>query len=97
MTAADKGTAIVVDAGGYILTGGTATLLAAPGQNPNTIGAGIRLSPMVISSDGLTAVYTTTGTDFLEGGPWMLQLNLSTAAGEVFSSAPAPIYVNPLL
>lgn len=97
MTSGDKGVAIVIDAGGFNMLGATATLLAAPGSRPNAIGAAIRLTPLAIASDGLTATYTTTGMDFLEGGPWQVQLEVATSVGQVLSSAPSQIYVNPLL
>lgn len=97
MTVGDKGVVIVVDAGGYDMTGATATLLAAPGENPDAIGTGIRLAPMTIAPDGLTASYPTTGVDLQESGPWQIQLEVQTAAGQVFTSAPGSIYVNPLL
>lgn len=97
MTQGDKGVVIVIDAGGFDMTGSTATLLAAPGDNPNAIGAGIRLTPLTIASDGLTAAYTTTGTDLQESGPWQVQLEVATGAGQVFTSAPGSIFVNPLL
>ncbi len=95
MTVGDKGTAIVIDAGGFVLTGSTATLIAAPGSIDT--GGALRLTPLAISADGLTAAYTTTGTDFLQGGSWQFQLEVQTAANQVFSSAPAPVYIYPLL
>lgn len=97
MTVGDKGVAIVVDAGGFNMSGATATLLAAPGTNPATVGTALRLTPVVIASDGLTATYTTTGADFLEGGPWQLQLEVATVAGQDLASRPGQIYVYPLL
>ncbi len=96
MTAGDKGVTIVIDAGGYAMSG-TATLIAAPGAAATTLGAAERLGPCVIAPNGLTAVYTTNGSDFLIGGPWQLQIEVSTPAGQVFTSGPAPIYVYPLL
>ncbi len=96
MTSGDKGVTIVVDAGGYAMSG-IATLIAAPGASATTIGAAERLGPCVIAPDGLTAVYTTSGSDFLIGGPWQLQLEVSTSVGQVFTSQPAPIYIYPLL
>lgn len=97
MTVGDKGVVIVADAGGYDMAGSTATLLAAPGADPNAIGAGIRLTPTTIAGDGLTAAYETTGIDMQESGPWQIQLEVQTAAGKVYTSAPVSIYVNPLL
>lgn len=97
MTTGDKGVAIVIDAGGFDLSGCTATLLAAPGSDPNNLGAAQRLTPVAIAADGLTAVYTTTGADFLTGGPWQLQLEVTTSAGGVFTSQPSAVYVYPLL
>lgn len=97
LTVGDVGIALVIDAGGFNLSGCTCTLLAAPGSTPNTLGAPTRLSPVPIAADGFHAVYTTTGEDFLTGGPWQLQLEVVTPAGDVFTSPPGSIYINPLL
>lgn len=94
MTLGDKGLAIIINAGGFNMTGATAKLLAAPGSNPNVIGNGLVLTPLSISVDGLTATYMTTGTDFAESGPWQVQLQI-TLGGTVLTSAPAEIFVNP--
>lgn len=97
MTAGDKGAYIVVDAGGYNMTGCTAQLLAGPGLITNQLGPSITLSPMTIAGNGLTATYETTGTDFLQGGPWWFQLEVTTADGRVFASPLGQEYINPRL
>lgn len=97
LTAGDVGITIVIDAGGYDLTGATCTLLAAPGSTPSCLGAAERLTPLTITDDGFYATYMTTGADFTTGGPWQLQLEVATSSGDVFTSPPAAFYVNPLL
>ena len=94
MTANDRGTVIVIDAGGYNLTGSTCTLLAAPGRF-NTMGNALTLTPVVVSASGLLGMYTQTGNDFTEGGPWQLQLEVLTSDGKIFKSPPRRIYVYP--
>lgn len=96
LTAGDRGAVIVIDAGGYNLTGSTCTLLAAPGRF-NTMGNSVPLTPVIVTAGGLTATYTQTGNDFTEGGPWMLQLQIITPDGSLFKSPPRPIYVFPRL
>lgn len=103
MTAGDVGVALVIDAGGFNLTGSTCTLIAAPGNqlrpNPYPPASAITLGPCVNQPTGLTTVYTSTGKDFLTGGPWTFWLKVVTAGGQTFISAPAVRYVNtnPLL
>ena len=96
MTVDDVGVSIVIDMGGYVApAGSTATLLAAPGWM--TTGPGVRLEPLVISTDGLTATYVTTGTDFTVRGEWTLQVQVKTSAGDVYTSKPMPFYIGPLI
>ena len=97
MTVGDIGVAIVVDSGGFNMTGSTAKLLAAPGSEPNPVGGAIPLAPLTIAPNGLTGTYMTTGKDFQEGGPWQLQLQVATPDGQIFTSPWGAIYVNPLL
>lgn len=97
MTEGDKGVTIVIDAGGFIMDGADCTLLAAPGTNANDLGIALRLRPVSVAADGLTASYTTTGKDFLRSGPWQVQLEVATQADQVLTSRPGPIYVYPLL
>lgn len=94
MTVGDIGCVIVIDAGGYSLTGSTCALLAAPGK-ANETGPGLTLTPVVVAANGLTASYVQTGKDFNEGGPWQLQLQALTLSGQTLTSPPAQIYVFP--
>lgn len=96
LTAGDVGIAIVIDAGGYDLGGSTCTLIACPGSDPNTVGSGLRLTPVVVVDGGFYAVYTTTGADFTVPGPWLVQLE-SQLGPVTATSAPATIFVNPKL
>lgn len=93
MTAGDTGVELAVSAGGYDLTGATCTLLAAP-QSPQ-VGTGIRLTPCVVSDDGLSATYTTTGSDFTISGDWVVALEAVPAAGGLFTGDPDNFYVFP--
>lgn len=95
MTVGDVGIAIVLGSGGYVMTGGTAVLIAAPGRVYP--GPPIRLTPLVIAADGLTAVYTTTGKDFLIGGWWQFQLEVTSGSGQVYTSSPSLVYISPQL
>lgn len=97
MTVGDKGVVFSIDMGGFNAKGGTAVLLAAPGEEPNALGNALRLSPVTILDDGLTAVYETSGLDLQVSGPWQVQIEVTTADGHIFTSAPGQIYVNPLL
>lgn len=103
MTAGDKGVAIVINAGGFVLTGSTCSLIAAPGNltrpNPYPPASAIELTGVNVQPSGLSAVYLTTGQDFLTGGPWTFWLKVVTTGGQTFMSAPAVRYVNtnPLL
>ena len=102
MTAGSKGIAIVIDAGGYNMTGATCSLIAAPGDwlqaDVSPPSNAIVLTPVTVQPWGLTAVYTTTGTDFLTGGPWSFWLRVVTA-GLTEISPPSVRYINsnPLL
>lgn len=87
---------IVIDAGGYNMTGSTVSLLAAPGRY-NTMGNALALSPVTVAEGGLLGLYEQTGNDFLEGGPWLLQLRIMTTDGQVLTSPPRKIYVFPRL
>ena len=95
MTAGDVGVAMVLSSGGFNMTGGSAVLIAAPGRVYP--GPPLRLTPLVISSDGLFATYTTTGTDFLVGGWWQVQLEVTTASGQVQTSPPTLIYLDQIV
>lgn len=97
MTVGDKGVVISVDMGGFNATGCTAVLLAAPGASPDVLGQAARFTPVTILDGGLTAVYETNGTDFLASGPWQVEVEVTTADGRVFTSAPGSIFVNPLI
>lgn len=96
MTVGDKGVAITLDAGGFSLAGSTCALLAAPGLF-QPLGAPMELTPLTLSANALMATYTTTGTDFTASGEWSLQLQVKTASGQIYTSAPVSLYVNPLL
>ena len=93
MTVGDSKVIIMASSGGFVMSGGTATILAAPGQT--NVGGALTLDA-TITPDGLFASYTTTGTDFTTPGFWQLQLRW-TYNGMVFSSPPEQIYVFPLL
>ena len=103
MTAGDKGVQIIVNAGGYDLTGSTCALLVAPnpaGAAFPTVpppGVAVTLTPMTVAPNGLTATYTTTGTDFPSGGEWSAQLEVTTSGGESFTSPPGSFYIYPRL
>lgn len=96
MTAGDKGVQIVCNAGGYSMMGATASLLAAPGK-PGKTGQPLTLGPLAVSQDGLSATYVTTGTDFLQGGPWQLQLVVQPLGGQAYTSPRVELWLNPLL
>lgn len=95
MTAGDKGVTLECSAGGYVMTGATCTLIAAP-KSPQK-GGTLRLSPLTVSDDGLTADYITTGTDFTTGGEWELQLEVVPSGSELFTSPQEPFFVYPHL
>ena len=96
MTAGDQGVQLVCDSNGYNMTGATVTLIAAP-RSPQK-GASVRLSPLTVADDGLTADYITTGTDFTVGGQWFLQLEVvPSVSGEKFTSPEVPFWVYPHL
>jgi len=96
MTAGDAGVQIVVNAGGYNLTGSTCRLFIAPGYSDSATAA-VPVSPMTVSSDGSTATYTTTGTDFTVGGEWSLQLEVRNGQAKPYTSAAGTIFVYPHL
>lgn len=97
-TVGTKGFNIVCNAGGFYLVGCTCTLLASPGNQTapeanQTLGEG--LTPLTITSDGLSAVYTTTGLEFESAGYWTLWLKAVTPSGQVLPSPPVLVYVFP--
>lgn len=94
MTAGDIGVQIVISAGGFNMTGATLSLLAAPGKTMPT--SPITLTGLTIAPDGLTATYTTSGTDFTTGGSWQLQLRVVDGTA-LFTSQIGTIFVSPLL
>ena len=95
MTTGDRGVTLIINAGGYDMTENTVNLLAAPGRL--ILGNGVTLGPLTVAANGLTATYETTGTDFIQGGPWELQLVVEPPDGNLFTSAPGSIYVFPRL
>lgn len=96
MTAGDIGVVLQCNAGGYVLTGATCTLIAAP-KSPQK-GGTIRLTPLVVSDDGLSADYTTTGDDFTAGGEWSFQLEaIPSGGGDKFTSPEVPFWIFPHL
>jgi len=96
VTAGDRGAVIQINAGGYNLLGSTCALLAAPGR-ANTRARALTLTPVVVSEDGMTASYTQTGVDFLEGGFWQLQLQIETPDGQILTSPQSKLYIFPRL
>lgn len=95
MTAGDVDVVLRIDAAGFVMTGATCTLIAAP-KSP-TRGGTIRLTPLTVSLDGLTCDYTTTGTDFTAGGEWSLQLEVLPSGGGKFTSPEVPFWIFPHL
>lgn len=85
-----------MNAGGYNLLGSTCTLLAAPGKL-NVQGPALSLTPVVVASDGLTASYTQTGNDFMQGGLWQFMLRIKTADGQTLHSQKRKLYIFPRL
>jgi hypothetical protein len=109
VTAGDIGVAIVCGSGGYNMTGlTTVTLRAAPGK-PGKTGKALILTPVSISNGGVIGgttypivtggygIYVTTGTDFLQGGAWQLQLQVPTLQAQKYTAPQTEIYVFPLL
>jgi hypothetical protein len=94
LTSGDVGPRLVIDAGGYSLLGSICTLLAAPGKL-NLRGPALSLTPVVVASDGLTASYTQTGSDFTQGGLWEFMLRIKTADGQTLNSRKRKLYVFP--
>jgi hypothetical protein len=95
MTSGDVGISIVVNAGGYVLTGATCTLLAAPGP-PAAASQVQTFGPMTVSEDGLSATYVTTGRDFASGGMWSVHLQGVNGAVD-FTSPAGQLFVSPRL
>jgi hypothetical protein len=97
-TAGDVGTTIVINLGGYYVAGASVTLLAAQGSlETANLGNGVNLGACSVASNGLTAAYQKTGTDFVSGGLWTLwpQIVPPSASGPI-TGPPTVIYVNPL-
>lgn len=90
------GRAITMDAGGYNMTGCTATLIAVPGPF-DAQGEKLRLSPVGIFNDGLTAVYREDAEEFAIGGEWSLQLELLLPTGLIYTSPPGQVFFPPIL
>ena len=90
LTAGNIGEPVVVESGGYFMQGGTAALLVAPAHH---LGPPLKLTPMTISEDGLSATYVTTGKDFTEGGPWKFQLELLTAQSQTLTSPEGDVFI----
>jgi hypothetical protein len=102
MTAGARGVSIVIDAGGWNMTGATCSLIAAPGDwlqaDVSPPANAIVLTPVTVQPWGLTAVYTTTGMDFLTGGPWTFWLKVVTdSLTEISPPAVRYVNANPLL
>ena len=97
LTVGDVGIALVIDAGGFNLSGCHVHAARCAGKHAEHARRADAPFAVPIAADGFHAVYTTTGEDFLTGGPWQLQLEVVTPAGDVFTSPPGSIYINPLL
>jgi hypothetical protein len=97
LTAGDRGGVIIIDAGGYSLIGSTCTLLAVPGRANIQGPKALALTPVVVASDGLTASYVQTGTDFTKGGFWQFQFQVETPDGEKLTSPQSKVYIFPRL
>ena len=95
IVAQSEGVGVEISAGGFNMTGGTVTLLAAPGTLQP--GSALSLTPLAISGDGLTVTYITTGTEFIQSGPWQVQLQVAMSSSEVYLSPPGDLYVYPRL
>jgi hypothetical protein len=95
----DVGKPLIISAGGYNMTGATVTLLISIGP----IGSpSVALTPCVVSGDGLSVTYTTTGPtggspDFTASGNWNLQLEVSNPPALPWLSPPGSIFVYPHL
>jgi hypothetical protein len=94
----DVGKPLVINAGGYNMTGGTVTLIISRpfGAAPK------RLTPCVVSVDGLSVTYTTTGPDgsppdFTSSGEWNVQLEVVKSPADPWLSPPGTIFVFPHL
>jgi hypothetical protein len=95
MTSGDVGPILLIDAGGYSLTGSTCTLLAAPGRWKKLLGRGTTFSPVVVSEDGLSGAYTQNGNDFTTSGLWTVELQVQTQDGQTITSPPGYLYIFP--
>ena len=80
-----KGLVISVSSGGYVMTGYTATLLLQP-QVSQGVGPTVLL-PLVVSGDGLSGTYTTTGTEFTTAGFYNAQLKITNGPILLYSVA----------
>jgi hypothetical protein len=96
-TAGDIGFSFNVFLSGYNATGATATLEASPIVNGCATPISVGPAPMTISSDGSTATYVWTGSDFMIGGLWntwtkvvMPSGDSFTVAGTIFVQYPPP-------
>lgn len=76
--------------GGFVATEVIAAAFTAQPDRPQ--GVSIPPGAAVVSSDGLTLTYTTTGGDFLESGPWLVQGEVQDINGS-FSTQPGSIYI----
>ena len=92
----DVGKPVIIYAGGYSMTGATVSLLISQGGVPST------LTPCVVSVDGLSVTYTTTGPsgsppDFTAMGLWNVQLEVINPPANPWYSPPGTIFVFPHL
>jgi len=88
----DVGKPLVISAGGLNLMGATVSLLISQGA-----ASSVTLGPLAISSDGIFATYTTTGTEFTSSGLWNLQLQVVNPPANPWFSPPGTIFVFPHL
>lgn len=80
-----KGLVISVSSGGYNMTGYTATLLLQPQENTG-VGPTVPLT-LVVSGDGLSGTYTTTGMEFSTSGFYNAQLKITNGSVLLYSVA----------
>lgn len=92
MTAGDADVLITVTSGGFIMTGGTVSLVV---KKPNSAEASASYG-MSVQPGGLSATYTTTGTEFPVGGIYQVQLQYLNA-GAKYASKVQTIVVVPQL
>ncbi len=93
MTSGDIGTIILVSSGGFVMTGGVATLLVQLQTTPAPTHTSYT---MTIQPGGLTATYSTVGTEFPIGGVYNLALQV-VIGGTKFTSQMVTQHVNPLI